>query len=96
MLDLGGGLYINSQPETGTLELYNCRYMETEVKAAAKKYVEHVIAEGRNEQIAIVAYAASATLISDFTDDLYEVIECIDNANAQGANSNINYAFYVS
>ncbi len=96
MLDLGGSTLINSQPETSTLELFDCKYMVNEVKSAAKKYVEQSISERKNEKIAVVAYGKSATLICDFSKDLDSVIVNIDNAQVTGTGSNINNALNVA
>ena len=96
MLDLGGGTYANTHPETKEWEIFGCQNLEDKVKSAAKKYVEQAIFEGRNEQIAIVAYGTSADLISDFSSDLSEVIKSIDDAHIAGSNSNINYAYKIS
>ena len=66
--------------------------MVDDVKRAAVKYVETSVVEGRNEQIAIIAYAQDSTIVCNFSSNTNEIIDFINGATAGARQSNINLA----
>ena len=57
-----------------------------EVKASATKFCEQVLRSNRSSnQVAVVSFATSTTVVCDFTDDLTTLTESIDNLYASGS-----------